>query len=158
MRRTWTLVLAIGLTAAQAEPVSGRFTAPGAPTLQLVDGWAANDSTPRFLNVFLVPYPCPKHMLESGKPYAQVCAWFPQQPDLKTIQMATFTIYGLGGEREYKYSFNDSTQARLFLRQLQVKGKRWSFSSAMQGVKSPYPGVPSGSWSWDVDVLAPTSR
>ena len=153
-----TLLFSLALFAvAHGQPVTGRVSVAGSSPLQLVDGWAAADCSPRFLNVFLVPYSCPKRILESGKPYVQVCAWFPQRPDLKTIQMATFTVYGLQGREECKYSFNDSASARKFLSQLQITGKRWTFASAMQGVASPYPKVPSASWTVQATVNAPVS-
>jgi hypothetical protein len=145
------------LGVAHGQPVSGQVTVAGSPPLQLVDGWAGSDCSARFLNVFLVPYPCPKRILESGKPYVQVCAWFPQQPDLKTIQMATFTVYGLKGREECKYTFNDGVQARRLLRQLRVTGKRWSLATALQGVSSPYPKVPNASWTVQATVDAPVT-
>lgn len=140
-----------------AEPVTGRVQIAGAPELKLVDGWVGSDCTPRFFNVFLVPYRSPKHLLEPGKPYVQVCAWFPKEPDLGSVTMATFTVYGLGTESENKYCFNDTKTAQQLLQQLQVRGKKWFFATSMGGVKSPYPKVPTASWTVQATVTAPTT-
>jgi len=152
------LIMLLLLGPALAGPVSGTAEVAGSPALKVMDGWVAPDCTPRFLNVYLVPYPCPKHILESGKPYVQVCAWFQDQPDLKQIQMATLTIYGVGSKPENKYTFNDANQARRFLQQLQAQKTRWRFASSMKAVTSPYPGVSPGSWNLDVTVEAPSTR
>ena len=139
-----------------AEPVNGSVQIGSAQPVKVQDGWVGSDCTPRFLNVFLVPYKSPKRQLEDGKPYVQVCAWFDKdKPDLSKISMATLTVSGVPAGSESKYTFNDSRAARQMLQLFQVQGRNWHFVSSMKNVTSPYPKTVPGSWDLDVTVAAP---
>ena len=144
---------------AWGQPMTGTIQVGSAPPLKIQDGWTASDSTPRFLNVFLVPYKSTRKMPEPDKPYVQVCAWFEDdKTDLSKIKMATLTVHGIPDGSESKYTWNDAGAARKMLQQFQVRGNKWHFGSTMNDVTSPYPRTARGSWQFDVTVPAPKSH
>lgn len=144
---------------AWTQPVSGSIQVGSAKPLKIQDGWVGTDCTPRFLNVYLVPYQNSKAQLDQSKPYVQVCAWFKDdKPDLSKIKMATLTVHGIPEGSESKYSWNDPVSARQMLQQFHLQGGKWHLASTMKNATSPYPRTAPGSWQLDVTVAAPKTR